>query len=81
MHTNTLFTQGNSSLIINMLQTPNFLSTRSWEFVDRRNDTFIRRIILGKGYIPPFMRGKKAKNTGLRAYTASTPNAEYLIVL
>ena len=46
-----------------------------------RNDTFIRRIILGKGYIPPFMRGKKAKNTGLRAYTASTPNAEYLIVL
>ena len=36
MHTNTLFTQENSLLIINMLQTPNFLSTRSWEFVDRK---------------------------------------------
>ena len=36
MHTNTLFTQGNSLLIINMLQTPNFLSTISWEFVDRK---------------------------------------------
>ena len=36
MHTNTLFTQGNSLLIINMLQTPNFLSTRSWEFVDKK---------------------------------------------
>ena len=36
MYTNTLFAQENSLLIINALQTPNFLSTRSCEFVHRK---------------------------------------------